>query len=65
METVLLQELSSLRRTLLEGELNSARLVPLLSPRPLPDGRVAQRRQYLGLELVGRRTGAKGHQPIM
>jgi signal transduction histidine kinase len=38
-ETVLLQELSSLRQTLLEGEVNSARLVPLLSPRPLPDGR--------------------------
>ncbi|PZR84908.1 MAG: hypothetical protein DLM67_26885, partial [Candidatus Nephthysia bennettiae] len=40
-ETVLLQELSSLRQTLLEGEVNSARLVPLLSPRPLPDGRVS------------------------
>jgi PAS domain S-box-containing protein len=40
-ETVLLQELSSLRRTLLEGEVHSARLVPLLSPRPLPDGRVS------------------------
>src|SRR2546426_1579379 len=38
-ETVRLQELSSLRETLLEGEVNSARLVPLLSPRPLPDGR--------------------------
>jgi PAS domain S-box-containing protein len=40
-ETVLLQELSSLRATLLEGQIQSARLVPLLSPRPLPDGRVS------------------------
>jgi PAS domain S-box-containing protein len=40
-ETVRLQELSSLRGTLLGGEVQTARLVPLLSPRPLPDGRVA------------------------
>jgi PAS domain S-box-containing protein len=40
-ETVRLQELSSLRGTLLGGEVKTARLVPLLSSRPLPDGRLA------------------------
>jgi signal transduction histidine kinase len=39
-ETVRVQELSSLSKTLADGDINTGRLLPLLSPRPLPDGRV-------------------------
>ena len=38
-ETVRLQELSALRETLAEGGISSGRLIPLVSQRPLPDGR--------------------------
>ena len=40
-ETVRMQELSSRRETLAVGNIKTARLLPVFSPRPLPDGRVA------------------------
>ncbi len=40
-ETVRLMERSGLRDTLSEGAIHTARLLPLLSTRPLPDGRQA------------------------
>jgi PAS domain S-box-containing protein len=39
-ETVRAQELSILSETLAEGDIKTGRLLPLLTPRPLPDGRV-------------------------
>jgi signal transduction histidine kinase len=40
-ESVRMQELSSRRGTLAVGNIKTARLLPVFSPRPLPDGRVA------------------------
>ncbi len=39
-ESVRMQELSSRRETLAIGDIKTARLLPVFSPRPLPDGRV-------------------------